>query len=305
MESLTLKKEWYVLELSITQQPQSGFLGGPRNKSLIVCMKQIPYNVSISQLGKREIYISSPTGIYEDAISIYYSLVTLLMLFDGCFYPVVKAFDGADITKSWNMRSLPNYVSADFMLDASNKLLEFDSVLDETLFQHWCSIKQELDIVHNMVLYCLSSVEMPKDMQCAFMVESFKGVCELIHSEEPSFVLPLNTKKKLELKPAFLAILDKYGTDVFSEELNRNREEFVRILVKSRNRIAHIKSEQGQTYLDGGESVMYLMKLSLLYRIVLFDLLGIPKKLYNASLISRVQRINDHIVMKSFLASLS
>lgn len=292
------------MNLSITQQPINGILGGPKHKDFAVSVNNTAYNISIDQQCQRELSISSPAGKYEDATSIYYSLVTLMMLFDGHFYPVVKAHDGTDITESWNKRALPSYSSADFMLDSGNKLIEFDAVLDAQLFQNWCVLKKELDLVHNMVLYCLSSVEMPKDMQVAFMTEAFKGVCELIHARDSSFMLPLNSKNKLELKPAFLAVVDKYGLEIFEEEIKRNKDGFAQVLVNSRNRIAHIKSRQNKRVLDGGESVMYLMKLSLLYRVVLFDLLGITKTAYDTALSSRVLAINDHRVMKSFLNSL-
>lgn len=292
------------MELVIIQQPENGILGGPKDKSFLISLNNANYDIAIKQLCQREIFISTNDGIYEDMLSVFYTLETLLMLFDGHFYPTIKAFDGTEITSSWNKRSLSSYRSADFMLGSGNKLIEFDAVVDAQLFQNWHALKKELDLIHNMVLYCLSSVEMPKDMQVAFLIEAFKGVCELIHVRNPNFALPLNSKNKLDLKPAFLAIVDRYGLDIFKEELRKNKEGFAQILVNSRNRIAHIKSWQNRRVLDGGESVMYLMKLSLLYRIVLFDLLGISKSTYNVALTSRVQTINNHKIMNSFLNSL-
>lgn len=292
------------MELIITQMPENGFLGGPKTNSFFVGINDLRYDVIINQLGQREITISSPSGKYEDMLSVYYNLETLLMLFDGQFYPISNAFDGTDITASWKKRSLPSYASADFMIGLGNKLLDYDTILDDILFQNWCSLRAELDLVHNMILYCLSSVKMPKDMQCAFMTEAFKGVCELIHNKHPSFSLPLNQKKKLELKPALLAVVDEYGTDIFAEELARNRARFAQILVNTRNRIAHIKSRQNQVYLNGGECVMYLVKLSLLYRVILFDLLGISENKYKSALMKRIQAVNDHDVMKRFLSTL-
>jgi len=292
------------LNLSITQQPINGILGVPKHKDFAVSVNNTAYNISIDQQCQRVLSISSPAGKYEDATSIYYSLVTLLMLFDGHFYPVVNAYDGTDITESWNKRALPCYSSADFMLGNGNKLIEFDAILDAKLFQNWCALKKELDLVHNMVLYCLSSVEMPKDMQVAFMTEAFIGICELIHAKDPSFKLPKVPADESKLKHYYLAVADKCGQNIFAEEFIKDRERFAQILVNSRNRIAHIKSKQGRTYLNGGESVMYLMKLSLLYRIVLFDLLGISKSVYDAALSSHVQTINNHKIMKAFLNSL-
>ena len=49
---------------------------------------------------------------------------------------------------------------------------------------------------------------------------------------------------------------------------------------------------------------VYLMKLSLLYRIVLFDILGIPKDIYEVNLSSRTNIINNWRVTKEFLVTL-
>ena len=97
------------MNLSITQQPINGILGGPKHKDFAVSVNNIAFNISIDQQCQRELSISSSAGKYEDMISIYYSLVTLLMLFDGHFYPVVKAQDGTDITESWNPKGKPLY----------------------------------------------------------------------------------------------------------------------------------------------------------------------------------------------------
>ena len=47
------------------------------------------------------------------------------------------------------------------------------------------------------------------------------------------------------------------------------------------------------SYLNGPESVLYSIKISFLYRIVLFNLLGIIPSLYHENLISNIQRWNS------------
>ena len=296
-----------IIELKITQRPENGFLGGPKHVDFTVCHGDASHKITIDQLCERKIVITSLEGCpYKDTLDIYYTLETLLMLFDGQFYPVVSAFENdVEITQSWNKRALPSYHSADFMIGTENKLFDFELVLDDQLFEKWYTLKEELDLIHKMVLYCLSGVEMPKDMQCAFMVEAFSGVCELIHKKKPGFSLPSVPKWDSELRHYFLAVVNKYGSNIFDVELTINKEKFAQVLVNSRNRIAHIKCKQGRTYLDGGESVMYLVKLSLLYRVVLFELLGISDNLYNDKLVARIQVINKHDIMQEFLKKLA
>ena len=57
-------------------------------------------------------------------------------------------------------------------------------------------------------------------------------------------------------------------------------------------RIAHIKSKQNRKFLNGDESVLYLHKLSLMYRIILLDLLDIPLNRYKERLSNRIETIN-------------
>jgi len=291
------------LKLEITQHPLSGFMGGPHIVSFSVPLNKAKYEIRIKQQGKREISIYSEDGCYDDLLFVYYALETLLMLCDGQFYPVTRAFDGTDITSSFVERKLPSHTSADFMVSAAAKLLEFDTVLNESVFLKWVELSEKLDLIHKMVMYCLSAVEMPKDMQCAYMVEAFKGVCELVHNQKPSFEI-FGNGRELNLKTAFLAIADKYGSEIFAEEYSRNRDQFAQILVDTRNRIAHIKSRNGRRVLDGSESVAYIIKMSFLYRIVLFDLLDIPQNNYDQALKMHIRKIDETETVKQFIACL-
>ncbi len=277
-----------------------------KKNSFSVCYKDASYGIIIEQCGKRKITITSPdSSEYVDTLAVYYTLETLLMLLDGQFYSVVSAFDGeTEITQSWKKRALPSYNSADFMIDSRNSLVGFEDVICTELFEKWVSLKEELDLIHKMVLYCLSNVKMPKDMQCAFMVEAFEGLADLVTHKNPTIQFPKAKPKESQLKINLLTFLSKYGSSIFEKELQYNIDTFTQILVNTRNRIAHIKCRQKKICFDGGENVMYLMKLSLLYRVVLFDLLGIDEDIYKERLSFRVQAIDNHDVMNNFLKKL-
>ena len=102
-----------------------------------------------------------------------------------------------------------------------------------------------------------------------------------------------------------LSVIDRYGLDIFSNEIQTDRDKFSSILVNSRNRIAHIKSKQGRAYLDGKESVEMIRKLFALYRVILFNLLGISRSLYDSYLKSYVSSIDNELTMNEFLSKLS
>lgn len=295
------------MKLVVTQKPVNGILGGPKELTFSMRYGNADYELSIEQCIQRTITIASEGMVaYSDLLKVYYSLETLLMLFDGQFYPVVSAFeDDIEITQSWKKRALPSYSSADFMQGAGNVLINFESAVNADRLMKWISLREELDIIHNMVLYSLSSVQMPKDMQCAFMTEAFEGLSELVSKRKLGIVFNKAKKGESQLKINLLTFIENYGKLIFKEELKTNADILAQILVDSRNRIAHIKSKQSRIYLDGAESVMYLMKLSLLYRIVLFDLLGVDTGGdTEIRLIKHVQSINEHDAMKKFLQKL-
>lgn len=176
------------MEFIVRECPNNGILGGPFEKTITAYIGQQHSlaEISIEQFGERIITVHTveDASIY-DLHHLYFDLKRLIMLMDGQFYPITSVTqDGVEITTSIQKKLLPNYFSADFMIGENNRLINFDEVLSETLFSNWCLIQEELDIVHNTALYCLSRVEMPVDMKCAFLIEAFIGVGEIIQSKK-------------------------------------------------------------------------------------------------------------------------
>ncbi len=295
------------MKLFLRQTPETRWLSGPKEKQFTFSYKDIDYEITVEQYVKRQITISSPEiTTTKNLLDVFYTLDTLLTLFDGQFYSVDSVFENdTEITHSFQCRTLPSYKTADFMIGAGNILIDYESVLSAALLRRWVALREELDLIHKIVLYCVSAVQMPVDMKCAFMTEAFLGISELVNERKTAFVLPIIQKRESKLKKYLTAIIEYYGQDVFREECKKNKEQFAQILTDSRNRIAHTKSKQGRCYLNGEESVLYLSKLSLLYRVALFDLLEIPEEFYNKKLLRRVDALNQHQgVVSGFLEKL-
>lgn len=189
------------MRIKVSQQPDKGILGGPKSKEFNVRYNERNYEISIRQLGVREITITcSDPCSYKDCLGVYYYLISLLMLFDGQFYPITRAFENdTEITASMKERALVSYTSADFMLYRENKLIDFENAISDQMFSEWCVLKDELDINYNMVLYCLSSIKLPIDVKCAFLIESFKGLYEIVNEKRPECVLHSGHKGTLRL----------------------------------------------------------------------------------------------------------
>ena len=292
--------------LKIIQKPTNGFLGGPKYNKFTLHANGVSFNVEIQQSISRIICIdSSESNNYKDYLDIFYTLETLLMICDGHFMPTVSAFeDDIEITSSWNKRRLPSYSSADFMLGTWNKLIDYSEIIDEDMFMKWYDLKKELDLNFKMMLYCVSSVEMPKDIQCAFMTEAFLGIYELVIKKYPTVKMNKIPDGESKLKYYLIALFEKFGAVIFGKELTINKNSFAQILVNSRNRIAHISSRQNRVFLNGEECVMYLKKLSLLYRIIIFDHLEISEDLYKDKLSSATTSIDNHKSMSEFFDKL-
>lgn len=294
------------MKFVITQDFQNKAFGIPKNIFFEAHLGDDTYKLTIHQERHRTITVESASSNYQDMLHIIYSLQTLLMLFDGRFYPVISVHDGADITTSWIKRELPCYHSADFMTYSTNKLLDFDKVLDAKCYEKWLVLEQQLDIIHKMVLYSLSDVKMPIDMKCAFMIEAFEGLSDLVSHERTEYKLPKVDKRKHEskLQKYLNKIIGEYGSSIFNAEMQVDLDQFTHILVTSRNRIAHIQKKKVHSYLNGDESFVYLLKLSLLYRVVLLGLLHISCNMYEESLDFFVRQINNYSATAQFLEKL-
>lgn len=299
------------MELEITKKKlNNGFFGGPKAVSFDVIYHNEEYVITIEQCVIRKIRIVSKehTSI-KNLLSLFLSLEILLMLFDGQFYTTVMASDGTtDITDSINQQEAAFFHSADFMLGSNNTLIDFYKILNSDLFHKWLSLKDELDIIHNMYLYSVADIHLPIDIRCAQLVELFEGLAELIHNNYPEFLInPIqkeNGKRESTLKFRLISTIEKFGLSLFSEELSCVKDELGTALVNTRNRIAHIKRKQKLPYLESNENLFYTIKLSILYRIVLFDLLGVIDEIDLDKLSRYVDKINNRIGLETFFEKL-
>ena len=108
------------------------------------------------------------------------------------------------------------------------------------------------------------------------------------------------------LKNCLDALITKYGADIFSSELASDYERFLSAMVNSRVRIMHIKREQKGAFFNGNESVLYMLKMNLLYRRIMFEVLGIDEAIYKNSLLKCVSRLDEwNGILKGFLSKLS
>ena len=260
-------------------------------------------SIHIMQSTERTIIINSTSEqSVNDLIAVLTKIERLLMLFDGCFMSLLS-IEFQDSTgcvphhlkvyAEHFMRNRLAYFHSNKILFSSNYLLDFSKALTPALYEKWESILEDLDVAHQVYLYSLCDTNQPVDLRCAFLIELAEPVVEIVKANSPLFESLNPGKQGASLRDCLRALITTYGSDIFENEINSCFETFLKSLVNSRVRIMHIKRNCSGSYLNGPESVLYSIKISFLYRIVLFNLLGISPSLYHENLISNIQRWNS------------
>ena len=220
------------------------------------------------------------------------------MIFDGQFLNLenLEFTDSSDTEKSM-LKSVGNnlmhqrltyFKSADLVSYKVDKLLEFDEVLNTDLYDKWEQLLEELDIAHQMYLYAMGDTKITVDVKCAFLIELAETLVEVLKVYTNSFQ-KLKPGNGTSLRACVKALIKEYGEDIFEKEI-------LSTVINSRVRIMHIKRNQKIKYFNGNESVLYILKLSLLYRRILLNILGVEEQMYVDKLqkcVSRLNRWND------------
>lgn len=262
--------------------------------------------IKVEQCGYRKISIkaSEDTSVFE-LYGVFTKIERLLMIFDGQFLNLenLEFTDSSDTEKSM-LKSVGNnlmhqrltyFKSADLVSYKVDKLLEFDEVLNTDLYDKWEQLLEELDIAHQMYLYAMGDTKITVDVKCAFLIELAETLVEVLKVYTNSFQ-KLKPGNGTSLRACVKALIKEYGEDIFEKEMEANEKEFLSTVINSRVRIMHIKRNQKIKYFNGNESVLYILKLSLLYRRILLNILGVEEQMYVDKLqkcVSRLNRWND------------
>ena len=279
-------------------------LGGPHVAEFET--RDNKFFIKIEQCGYRKISIKAleETSVFE-LYGVFTKIERLLMIFDGQFLNLenLEFTDSSDTEKSM-LKSVGNnlmhqrlsyFKSSDLVSYKVDKLLEFEEVLNSDLYDKWEHLLEELDIAHQMYLYAMGDTKITVDVKCAFLIVLSEALVEVLKAYTNSFQ-KLKPGNGTSLRACVKALIEEYGKDIFEREMEANEKEFLSTVINSRVRIMHIKRNQKIKYFDGNESVLYILKLSLLYRRILLEILGVEKQVYVDKLrkcVSRLNRWND------------
>lgn len=294
----------------------SGILGGPYYAEVDHEYNGNMLHIEITQGLTRTICISANSQATTEQLWEAFSLIErLLMVFDGRFYIIESVSFSGEVSNEVEYSSYAqecisrrlSYCHTDPTYCYSHHVfLRFNTVLSSTIISKWVQLQDELDIVHQVALYNVADTGITHDVKCANFIECLEPMVEIIGLYDCFFPCLKPGDRTTTLKMCIDAVISKYGKDIFAEEYSANKEKFLQILVNTRNRVMHIKRNQPtEKYLSGEESVLYLVKLSHLYRVVILSLLGIDYAQYQCVLIKSVQQWNKwNGVLDNFIKGL-
>lgn len=276
-------------ELSATHCISKGILGGPYKCTF----DNNGLTISVEQCEKRQISVVSKNDVaVENLVCTYQNIEKLLMLFDGCFIPLesLTFIDNEELSEKYCERRLQYYQSADFTQYPSNKLLDFDSVITFDVYNKWETLINEADIMHQIFLYLMAKTGLTNDVKLAFLIETAEPMVELVKENTSIFTTLQPGQKGTTLKTCICSLINTYGQDIFSKEIQNNYSDFLQKSVDSRVRIMHIKKNYNKPFFRDTENLLYLVKYSLLYRRIMLELLGISYNKYSDKIIIAVKK---------------
>jgi len=293
-----MKQQQFLNGILIKQKPENGILRGPQKIDVQIEFNNHIFTVSIFQSLFRGIKLTASHLVSLDELWLLFEYIdSFMMLFDGKFFPIdsgrIIIDDVEHPSKNLENRiskRLNCYSSADFVKGNSSSLKSAYNFFSAEILIKWIELSEEMDLLHKMVLYSISDVGIPVDIKVAFLIEAFEGLTELIHNHNDAFPKPKAKQGESYLAKCLKQIIERYGEDIFQEEISFGIDNLIPIFVENRNRIAHIRNKERKQFLSGFESVFYLVKFSFLYRVVLLSLLDVPYATYSANLVESIKK---------------
>jgi hypothetical protein len=287
-----MERELVYTSVIATYALKKGVLDSPKNISFQTNNNETNYTLRIKQCGNRTIAVSTdkPVG-WAQLLEPLYCLERLLMVLDGAFIPLKDINfsgspdnDNGQVVKSQVISQRLSYFTSDNHFTITEQLVDFQDVLNEPLFKRWQDLLKELAIVNQVYLYNLGKSGMPVDLRLAFLIELAEPMVEIVNAEKNLFPSLNPGDRGTSLKQCLNALYNSFGDVIFEKERKSDYGAFLSKLVDSRIRIMHIKRNQKKEYFNGKYCAYYMMKISLLYRRILLDLLDISYDRYKDNL---------------------
>ena len=252
---------------------------GVSEREILFTDRDETLKITVIRMGNEETINIQGDVEVDYAVKILFLFLRLDNLFDGFFIKPEKIIiDGKNsprYLKNW----LPFYKSAQVMDCLSYQGSEWSEI-----FKRWINLDNSLGIIHNMFLYANYSEDLTPDVKCALILQTFEPLADdlidkeyiKIDAKESQRICKncgniTKQKTKITLADKLICIMETFGKDIFVKE---NIAHLAKMAKNTRNKIVHLDRDKKET-LSGKQTGCYYFKFNLLYRIIIFRMLGI------------------------------
>lgn len=263
-----------------------------RKNKITIKRKNILYSVSINTVACiKDIKINTQTGVSFDLLfSLLCELLHFENLFDGIFFaPTSITADSVEYIDKIQQELISFY-------SGQERYTSFNLINDDKTymryFVRWSKLRAKIKLIHQVYLYSAFINVYPVDVRFSLLLEMFEPLADILKSKgkitfaSPTFsptICPkcnLVVKKGKKNEPSFNeklnAITNIYRKTFFKGEY---KKEVLRQAVNLRNRVLHVDANK-KKYLNGKRCGVYFFKFALMYRCIIFSLLGFSEHEY-------------------------
>ena len=263
----------------------------------------IKYYVTIHYIATKQIFlIESSEPVDVNVLQMWVDeLRRFEYLFQGAFYVLESCkVDDEEITaeiRKIEQGYFKNAVYQHFIrLHLTNKQYK-------SYFLRWMKLEKRLGIINKMMLYSSNMQGLPVELRLAIASECYESLSEMLEKKgyltvkrEPDnnikqtcphcqkkYVIKVKGKKTFRTR--LLAVMEMYGKPIFSTEY-RKRKSLISRIVKTRNKVFHVKQKFGcnaqrkqklEKRLNKKYCGFYSIKLDWMYRYIVLLLLRVDR----------------------------
>lgn len=277
-----------------------------RKNNICLKRKKVKYEITVVQLvNHKTLQITTSENVsFNDLYELAMDILRFENLFEGRFFAIKSFFvDNQDLIDDIRPKLL-GYMKG-------NKTAPyFYMVEDDAIYKKWFLafqkyLKDKL-LRYHVFLYATFLPGMTADIRIAQLIEIFEPTANEL-AEEGRIQLPAapykvfkNTcrkcgaqitrkvpNKNVYLKDRIAAIIKAYGKDIF---IGDSKAKLIKKAVAVRNKVDHV--EKQACAMTGAECGVYLLKFSMLYRIIVMEEIGVPYEFIKPRLKLEIEDMN-------------
>lgn len=225
-------------------------------------------------------------------VDLFLNIHCFNMLFEGSFYKIKEIYfleDNGEFIKKTEI--------IDGLVDCYNSHNQFEKDLFwlgnlkeeayKNILNKWNELFSDITLLHNVYLYSNCSINFPVDLRFFLQFQCFEPLAGLLKRKGI-----IDYSAEADMNEKMESVIEKYGGVVFKKENDDgDTEAIVSKMINTRVRVAHSKNKCN--VLNGEQCWEYTLKLSIMYRLIILDLLGISPDCFLERVNNATEQINN------------